>query len=276
MLSRADANGNFPRGDRPKAGAWLALMMGNSRLHWALFQASALQRTWDTPPGDLALAEAIAPILAAGQIPPDFLPQGLALPPGLPLRAASVVPAQADLWRHYPNYHAITLDHLSLQDCYPTLGIDRALALLGVGDRLGFPALVIDAGTALTLTGADGDRRLIGGAILPGLGLQFRSLAHQTAALPNTLLPDALPLRWATQTPLAIQSGIVYTVVAGVRDFLRDWLQRYPTTALAITGGDGAALHRYLKDIDLELGDRLHYDPRWIFWGMAASVLGTA
>jgi len=276
MLSRANANGNLANSDRPDVGAWLALMMGNSRLHWALFQASALQRTWDTPHGDLASLGAIAPTLAAGQIPPEFLPQGLALPPGLPLRAASVVPAQVDLWRHYPEYAAITLEDLLLRGCYPTLGIDRALALVGVGDRLGFPALVIDAGTALTLTGADGNRHLTGGAILPGLGLQFRSLAHQTAALPHTLLPDALPPRWATQTAAAIQSGIVYTVVAGVRDFVGDWLQRYPTSALALTGGDGAALHRYLKATDPALGDRLHYDPQWIFWGMAAAVLGRA
>lgn len=276
MLSRANANRNLPQSDRPDEGAWLALVIGNSRLHWALFQASALQRTWDTPQVDLTKAEAIAPLLAVGQIPPDLLPQDLALSPGLPLRMASVVPAQTDLWRHYPDFYAITLDDLPLRGCYPTLGVDRTLALVGAGDRLGFPALMIDAGTALTLTGADGDRHLIGGAILPGLGLQLRTLAHQTAALPHTLLPDDLPPRWATQTSAAMQSGIVYTVIAGVRDFLGDWLQHYPTSTLALTGGDGAALHRYLKAVDPALGDRLHYDPRWIFWGMAAAVLGSA
>lgn len=51
--------------------------------------------------------------------------------------------------------------------------------------------LVIDAGTALTFTAADADQRLVGGAILPGLGLQRSSLAQKTATLPRVeLLPS--------------------------------------------------------------------------------------
>ena len=38
---------------------------------------------------------------------------------------------------------------------YPTLGIDRALALYSAGSTFRFPVLVIDAGTALRFTGAD-------------------------------------------------------------------------------------------------------------------------
>ena len=86
---------------------------------------------------------------------------------------ASVVPSQTALWQIYPNVHIINLDQIPLQGVYPTLGIDRALALWGAGKTWGFPMLVIDAGTAMTFTGADANQCLVGGAILPGLGLQF-------------------------------------------------------------------------------------------------------
>jgi type III pantothenate kinase len=46
---------------------------------------------------------------------------------------ASVVPRQTALWQNYPGVQVITLDSLPLQDVYPTLGIDRALALWGLG-----------------------------------------------------------------------------------------------------------------------------------------------
>jgi type III pantothenate kinase len=70
----------------------------------------------------------------------------------LPLYLASVVPSQTALWQTYPDVHIITLDQVPLQGVYPTLGIDRALALWGAGETWGWPMLVIDAGTALTLT----------------------------------------------------------------------------------------------------------------------------
>jgi len=76
---------------------------------------------------------------------------------------ASVVPTQTALWRDYPRSHCLTLEQIPLQDPYPSLGIDRALALWGAIVTSGAPVLVIDAGTALTFTAANGDRRLIGG-----------------------------------------------------------------------------------------------------------------
>jgi type III pantothenate kinase len=41
------------------------------------------------------------------------------------------------------------------QGLYSTMGCDRALAAYGAGEKYGYPTLVIDGGTALTLTGDD-------------------------------------------------------------------------------------------------------------------------
>lgn len=129
-------------------------MIGNSRLHWAWFIGETLQEAWDTE----YLPAPIPPIS------PNPLKGAPSSPsPPLPLYLASVVPSQTALWQTYPDVRVITLDQIPLQGIYPTLGIDRALALWGAGETWGWPMLAIDAGTALTLTGADANRCLVGG-----------------------------------------------------------------------------------------------------------------
>lgn len=151
------------------------------------------------------------------------------------------------------------------------MGVDRAFALWGAGVTYGFPCLVIDAGTALTFTGADAHRRLIGGAILPGLRLQLHSLAQKTAALPEVKLPQTLPQRWARGTPAAIESGVIYTVLAGVQDFIENWWQQHPDSQIVLTGGDGALLLNWLPLKDRE-ATKVKVDPQLIFWGMRSLI----
>jgi len=234
---------------------WLGLMIGNSRLHWAWFRGETLCCAWDTE---------YLPDCAVKQLIKGW---GARL---LPLYMASVVPRQTALWQNYPDVHVITLDQVPLQGVYPTLGIDRALALLGAGETWGWPMLVIDAGTALTFTGADANRCLVGGAILPGLGLQIKSLAQRTAGLPLVDSRDiaSLPPRWALKTPEAIQSGVIYTILAGIRDFVEEWLQEFPGSCVTLTGGDGAAIQSFLKFQCPRVAAELIADPHSIFWGM--------
>lgn len=242
------------RGHRDKI--WLALMIGNSRLHWAWFIGETLQEAWDTK------------YLPAPTPPSPHLP--ISPSPPLPLYLASVVPSQTALWQTYPDVRVITLDQIPLQGIYPTLGIDRALALWGAGETWGWPMLAIDAGTALTLTGADANRCLVGGAILPGLGLQLQSLAQRTAELPLVDTRDvaSLPPRWALNTPEAIQSGVIYTILAGIRDFIEAWRRQFPGSYITLTGGDRTLLLTYLQFQFPELAVKVIADRHLIFWGM--------
>jgi type III pantothenate kinase len=232
-----------------------ALMIGNSRLHWARFSDAIIEETWDTEhlSGD-----------AVNQLSSQFYLSAVPLP----LVIASVVPAQTALWQNYPNLRIITLDELPLRGLYPTLGIDRALAVLGAGIKLGFPVLVIDAGTALTFTGADVNQCLVGGAILPGLTLQLSSLGQKTAALPLISLPETLPPRWAMDTVTAIQSGVIYILMAGVKDFMADWLRLFPDGKIAVTGGDRTFLLTYLQALCPDLANLIVEAPEAIFWGI--------
>ena len=54
-----------------------------------------------------------------------------------------------------------------------------------LAERLALPAVVIDAGSAITVDWISADGRFGGGAILPGLDLQSRALARGTEALPQ-------------------------------------------------------------------------------------------
>ncbi|MEL6354602.1 MAG: type III pantothenate kinase, partial [Cyanobacteria bacterium J06627_28] len=156
---------------------WLALIIGNTRLHWGYFYQESLVGAWHTP----HLTEAIAAHLNQSQFQatawtaksPHATPQihtpqiyewtnqitcsKIATFPESPvllrdLWIASAVPAQAQLWKEQAN--VVVRSHIPITDLYSTLGIDRAVTLLGAGATTGWPCLVIDGGTALTFTAA--------------------------------------------------------------------------------------------------------------------------
>jgi type III pantothenate kinase len=251
--------------DSSKQFDWLGLTIGNSRLHWAWFQGEKLDRFWDS---EHLSNNAVNEELLKKTLP-SFLQDRF---PNIPIYIASVVSSQTVLWQAYPNVNLIALEQIPLKGIYPTLGIDRALAVWGAGTTLGFPCLVIDAGTALTFTGANSDRVLVGGAILPGLRLQLQSLATKTAALPEVKLPERLPNRWTLNTPDAIQSGVIYTSLAGIRDFIEDWLERFPNSQIALTGGDAKILLSYLQIEFPNLAERVILDTNLIFLAMRSLV----
>jgi type III pantothenate kinase len=274
----------------------LLVLVGNTHLHWGWVPGKAKTHTdqglrdlisWDTPHLATPLDSRAGRVHCSdrwtqvGNLDPLLIEkfhQGI-----VPLIYASVVPAQRDLLRSYPFSNPITLKDIPLSHTYPTLGVDRALALWAAGQVHGWPAIVIDGGTALTLTGGNERGELVGGAILPGLGLQFRSLFQHTAALPLLAL-EALPDRWARNTPDAILSGVAHSLLAGVQSFLQDWLQLYPQTQICFTGGDGQWLYQHLlpwlraqefehQSPSHPLGsDRLIYGPHLGLWGMVLVI----
>jgi type III pantothenate kinase len=243
----------------------LGLSIGNSRYHWAWFLNTKFQSSWDTEYLNIDRYLDFLPIDCQRIINQNSLEFKR-----ISIYLISVVPSQTDIWQHLPQVKLITLADIPLLALYPTLGIDRALATFSAGNIYGYPILVIDGGTALTITGVDNNQRLVGGAILPGLRLQIRSLAVGTAALPEIELPQQLPPRWHHHTPGAIASGILYTVSAGVSDFIRDWQQLFPASGVVLTGGDGELLTGYLKSNSLDLAAIISYDRDLLFLGLSA------
>ena len=227
---------------------WIGLSIGNSRLHWFYYEGLHLIQTWDTCHIEIsqtrlpttweewqAYSPAWADCLAAEDMPELWM--------------ISVVPSQTLFWQTYPRSTVITAAHIPFQLPYATFGLDRALSIWAAGILYQWPTLVIDAGTALTYTGATSSTNCVGGAILPGLGLQLRSLSQSTAGLPTIALPQDLPSRWSLTTDAAIHSGILHTLVSGLIDFIVAWLKRYPTSQIVLTGGDAETLYHYLLQV---------------------------
>ena len=243
----------------------IGLSIGNSRYHWAWFLNTQLQLSWDTEYLTIDRFSQLFPIDLQSIIKTHQLKIDL-----IPIYLVSVVSNQTEIWQHLPQVKQITLSDIPLINLYPTLGIDRALTTFGAGEIYGYPVLVIDGGTALTITGIDENQCLVGGAILPGLRLQLHSLATGTAALPAVELPQQLPLRWSDNTPGSIASGILHTVSSGISDFIQDWQQLYPQSQIVFTGGDGAALINYLQ---VNLLNSVKLDCDLLFHGLSAILI---
>jgi type III pantothenate kinase len=133
-------------------------------------------------------------------------------------------------------------------DAPERVGIDRLFNAIAARGRVqvGQAALIIDAGSAVTVDLLDEAGSFRGGAILPGLGLMARALHDHTAQLP-LVTPRRVPNPPATNTETAIETGIVHAVLGGIERLLAIMLEARPTARVLFTGGDAALLSTHLK-----------------------------
>ena len=99
------------------------------------------------------------------------------------------------------------------------------------------PMLIIDMGTATTISAIDAAGRFVGGAIMPGLRLSLNALSGGTSLLPHIPL-DAPKKCIGTNTITCMQSGSIFGTAAmldGMIDRMEEELGG-PTTVVA-TGG---------------------------------------
>ncbi|MDG2991370.1 pantothenate kinase [Candidatus Synechococcus calcipolaris G9] len=264
---------------------WFALMVGNTHHHWAWFSGTTLRGNGETTTHDRKIQQGDTQGISqeinsrpgsqpnSQNVPwPDTFPP---LGTNVSLWRASVVPLDQLIPLPIASIYDVRLGDVPLTGAYDTLGIDRALALWGAIAQYGGPALVIDSGTALTLTGVDQDHHFIGGAILPGLGLMATALHEYTARLPSITFKAmaTIPDRWGKTTPRAMESGILYTVGAGVQAYINDWHSQFPSGNVILTGGDRhllAQLLQTLQNPSVTVDPPPILDPHLVFWGMRA------
>jgi type III pantothenate kinase len=130
------------------------------------------------------------------------------------------------------------------------VGIDRLLNAVAANARRrpGVPAVVVDAGSAVTVDFVDGNGAFRGGSIFPGLRLMCQALHDHTALLPLIQVTQPLPPVPATSTPTAMEAGVYWAVTGGIDALVRR-LQAaagvVPDVFLA--GGDAALLEPGLQ-----------------------------
>jgi type III pantothenate kinase len=120
------------------------------------------------------------------------------------------------------------------------VGIDRLLNAAAVLSK-GVPAVVIDAGSAVTVDLIDGEGAFRGGVIFPGYRLMAKALNDYTARLPlvEEFTEPVLP---GTNTAAAINAGVASAVAGGIDRAVRRLSQGLGPTRVFLAGGDAERL----------------------------------
>lgn len=137
------------------------------------------------------------------------------------------------------------------QDDWQKLGADRWFAMLGYRQLKHDNALIVDAGTALTIDWLRHDGQHLGGWIIPGRRLMQQSLNEGTANLTG-LLTESCHREPATNTLQGMSYGVHYALVGALSQAItasNDIFQQ-PHFSIVVTGGDGERLLKSLQMVE--------------------------
>ena len=133
-----------------------------------------------------------------------------------------------------------------------SIGADRLANAAAVAQLYGYPAIVVDFGTAVTFDVVSAGGNYVGGVIAPGLEAMTSFLYDRTALLPKLSLRE--PMRAIGKTTReAMMSGAVF----GYRGLVREILNRvsrenFPRRKprIVATGGYAQLIARKLPEIE--------------------------
>ena len=134
-----------------------------------------------------------------------------------------------------------------------TLGADLVVDSVAALNEYGSPVIVIDMGTATTITVIDKNKNYIGGAILPGVQVSLESLVSETSLLPRISF-NAPSKVIGTNTMVCMQSGIIYgqaSQVDGMIDRFEEELG-YSCNLVATGGLSSVIIPKCRHDIVLD------------------------
>lgn len=94
-------------------------------------------------------------------------------------------------------------------------GADLVAAAVAAVNNYRSPLIVIDTGTATTITVVDKDENFIGGMIMPGLRASLEALTGSTAQLPSISL-EAPKKVIGTNTVDCMRSGVIYGTACSI------------------------------------------------------------
>ena len=138
-------------------------------------------------------------------------------------------------WVDWESPHGFTASASASKE----IGADLISGLVGAREFATTPMVVVDCGTATTLTLADENDHILGVAILPGLVTQMLSLTHHAPHLPQEVCLRPPAEAWGNDTEEALQSGILYGHAGSIEGILARYRGKFPNTkvtALACGG----------------------------------------
>jgi type III pantothenate kinase len=248
----------------------MAVDVGNTQTVLGLFDGEEVRGQWRIATEMHKTADELA-VFFAGLLALE----GLRLDEVDAVIVSSVVP---DLTRSYRNlasgvfgvpFYVVTSEiETGLDNRYDdpeAVGADRIVNAVAAGKHYGFPAIIVDIGTATTVEAVDGEACYLGGAILTGLYVSLEALISRTAKLPSVDLEEAPPRVIATNTPDSIRSGFIYGYAGAVDALIRRSRDELGEDGVRIiaTGGPAGTIVPYCREIQ-------HFDPDLTLKGLLA------
>ncbi len=129
-----------------------------------------------------------------------------------------------------------------------TLGNDRVAVV--VAATVLFPqenVLIVDAGTCITYDFITENNEYLGGSILPGINMRFKSMAEFTAKLPLAKM-EVLDSFVGNSTQSSLQTGVMQGVLHEIKGFKDQYQQQFGNIRLIVTGGDASYFESQLKN----------------------------
>jgi type III pantothenate kinase len=137
------------------------------------------------------------------------------------------------------------------------LGADLLVGAVAGISEYGAPLILIDMGTATTISVINVEKRFMGGMIIPGIEVALSGLAKRCAHLPEVAIKKPAKLI-SGNTVGAMQSGSVYGHAACIDGMIdRIWEQLGYKTTVVATGGFADDVLPCCKHTDIKLDDRL-------------------
>jgi len=129
------------------------------------------------------------------------------------------------------------------------VGQDRLVNAFAAKEKYGYPAVVIDFGTAITFDCISGKGEYLGGVILPGIRISFEALHKKTALLPKVnIYPTGNII--GKNTAESIRAGILFGYGTMCDGLVRKFRKIIGGNVRVIaTGGNCSLLKRYTGSI---------------------------
>ncbi|MCB1197783.1 MAG: type III pantothenate kinase [Deltaproteobacteria bacterium] len=239
---------------------FVAVDIGNSKTRLGLFQDAALQTAHSIPTDKHSTVDLLL------QHYRDVFQEDIT---DLPLFVASVVPTLSHVLRDEVTliHHESPLNFEIKRIQANTLGADIIAGSQAAVRFYQIPAIVIDAGTATTVTYINKEKAFLGGVICPGLGISAKALFEQTSALDpvDLVIPPSVI---AHTTEHAIQGGLMFGHAGMITSLVERIKKEEQLDAVSVlcTGGVSHALLPLLPQDYI-------FDPELVLKGIASIAM---
>lgn len=235
--------------------------VGNTNLHAGIYDGRTFIQRWHVPTRNKLPVARIKRILSRSKL------SGVAVSSVVPQVTKHLV----GLCRRYKVRSVVVSSRIDCGIRYAyddpaTLGADRIAAIAGALARYRRDAIIVDAGTAITIDVALENGRHLGGLILPGMEMLAETMREKTAQLPRIRVERPKNLA-GRSTEECMQSGVFNGTMKMISGLVRELRARYARDLFCVsTGGAGALMARHVPEIDRHDADLCLYGALTIYY----------